>query len=176
LGVAENHRLDFEYVQASLRDVRLPMGLVVDSVKVEAEGVQLQTEPFVAKVRTPGTLEVFVGDQNLEAFLNQRQPGGLRNFVVRATHGQLEIQASMVKIIELRATAICTLRIVGGRQLWVDVQSVQIMGAGATSLVQSLLQNVNPVLDVEEFPIRASLDSVTIGEGGVILHGTVAPP
>jgi hypothetical protein len=174
--VPENHKLDVEFVQANFRDMTLPMGLRVDSVKITGEGVHIETEPFQASVRVPGSLEVFVGERSLADYLNKKAPGGLRNFSVQAGNGRLVIQASMVMILELRATAVCTLRIKDGRQLWVDLESVQVMGAGATNLVQTQLDKINPVLDVEEFPIRASLEQVTVADGGVILLGTVAPP
>ncbi len=174
--MAENQRVQVGYVQANLRDVTVPMGLTVDSIKITAEGLDVQTHPMEAKVSQPGNLEVFVGEKSLANFLNKKSPGGLRNFVVHAKEGKLHIQASMVMLLEIRATAICTLRIVDGQQLHVDLESVQIMGTGATNLVQSQIEKMNPVLDVGEFPVRASLDTVQVADGGIILLGKVAPP
>jgi hypothetical protein len=174
--VPENHIIDVGFVQASFRDLVLPMGLRVDTVNIAAEGLHFETEPFLASVRRPGTFEVFVGEASLGEFLNKKAPGNVRKFRVSAASGKLDVQASVIMLIELPATAICTLKIVDKRYLYVELESVNVMGAGATSLVQSQLEKINPVLDVEEFPVRASLDRVEIVEGGVKLIGTVAPP
>jgi hypothetical protein len=174
--VPENHIIDVGFVQANFRDLVLPMGLRVDSVKVSGEGLHFETEPFVASVQRPGTFEVFVGDAALSEFLNKKAPGNVKRFRVTSKNGKLDVQASVVMLIELPATAVCTLKIVDERYLYVELESVNVMGAGATSLVQSQLEKINPVLDVEEFPVRAALNRVDIVEGGVLLLGTVAPP
>jgi hypothetical protein len=152
------------------------MGLNVDSVKISAEGLQFETDPFVATVRQPGTFEVFVGDDSLCRFIEKKAPSNLRNIKVQSAQGRLNVRASVVMLIELPATGVCTLRIVNNRYLYVDLESVNVMGAGATSLVQSQIEKLNPILDVEEFPVRATLDQVDIVEGGVRILGTVAPP
>ncbi len=172
----ENHIIDVGHVSATFRDLVLPMGLRVDNVKVTGEGLHFETEPFQASVRQPGTFEVFVSEAALGEFLNKKAPGNVKKFRVTAVNGKLDVQASVVMLIELPATAICTLKIVDKRYLYVELESVNVMGAGATSLVQSQLEKINPILDVEEFPVRASLDHVEIVEGGVRLLGTVAPP
>ncbi|HSI72130.1 MAG TPA: LmeA family phospholipid-binding protein [Fimbriimonas sp.] len=172
----ENHIVDVGFIQANFRDLVLPMGLRVDTVKISADGLHFETEPFLATVKQPGTFEVFVSDASLSEFLNKKTPGNVKKFRVTSKNGKLDVQASVVMLIELPATAICTLRIVEQRYLYVDLESVNVMGAGATSLVQSQLEKINPVLDVEEFPVRASLNRVDIVEGGVLLLGTVAPP
>ena len=152
------------------------MGLRVDTVEVRADGLHFETEPFQASVQKPGTFEVFVGERSLADFLNKKAPGGIKNFVVDANPGKLNVNATVSMIIQLQAEAVCTLRIVDQRYLFVDLESVNVMGAGATSLVQSQLEKINPVLDVEEFPVRATLDEVHIVEGGIKMNGTVAPP
>jgi hypothetical protein len=174
--VPENHIIDVGSVEASFRDLVLPMGLRVDTVHIAAEGLHFETEPFIASVKQPGSFQVFVGEASLSEYLNKKAPGNVRKFRVTANNGKLDVQASVVMLIELPATAICTLKIVDKRYLYVELESVNVMGAGATSLVQSQLEKINPVLDVEEFPVRASLDRVEIVEGGVQLIGTVAPP
>jgi hypothetical protein len=175
-GVAENHQLDVGFVQANFKDLVLPMGLAVDSVKVAAEGLHIETSPFMATVAQPGTFEVFVGDRSLSAFIGRKSPGNLRNVEVTSSGGKLHVKGSVVMILELPASAVCNLRIVQNRYLYVELESVNVMGAGATSLVQSQLEKINPILDVDEFPVRASLERVDVVEGGVLLLGTVAPP
>jgi len=152
------------------------MGLNVDSVKLVIDKLHIESEPFSASVPHPGKLDVFVSHESLATFLNHKAPGGFRNFQVHSDGGQLIVSATMKMILEVKATATCTLRIAKGEQLFVDLQHVSIMGAGATQLVQSQLEKMNPVLDMCEFPIPAKIESVHIEAQGIRLHGHVSPP
>lgn len=174
--MSKSHQIEIGKLHAVLESVALHIGLVVDSITVDAQELWFQDHPFEARAGQPGSLEVFVGDENLAHFLNEKAPNNVRNFVLKSENGKLIVNASMQVLIELKAQAICTLRIVDRRYLYVDLERVNVLGAGATSLVQSQLDKLNPVLDVEDFPVRATLDEVQIVPGGVRLLGTVAPP
>ena len=78
-------------------------------------------------------------------------------------------------VFDVPAKAVCTLRIVDGQKLFVDLESVEILGAGAKNLVQSQLDKINPVLDADSFPISATLTEVTTDAGVVTVRGTAAP-
>ena len=99
----------------------------------------------------------------------------MHDFSVRAEDGKLHVRAKKTLLVELKVTAVATLRIVGGKQMWIDVESVDVMGAGAKNLVQSQIAKINPVLDAADLPLDATLESVEVGEGKVVLHGTVSP-
>jgi hypothetical protein len=174
--VPENHKIDVGLVQANFKDLVLPMGLKVDTVKISGEGLHIETEPFAATMKLPGAFEVFVGEASLAQFINKKSPGNMRNITVEAKGGKLHVKGSIVMILEIPASAICTLRIVENRYLFVDLESVNVLGAGATNLVQSQLDKLNPIMDVDDFPVRATMDQVEVVEGGVLLLGTVAPP
>jgi hypothetical protein len=168
--------LEVGSIAATLKGLNLPVGLRIDEMHIEAEGLQLQTDPFAASLTTPGTFEVFVGDTSLANFVARKTPPNLRILSVNGKGGQLLVNAAVTMILELPASAVCTLRLVDKRFLYVDLVSVNVMGAGATGLVQAQLEKINPVLDANDFPVRATLEAVEIVDGGVKLSGTVAPP
>ena len=168
-------KIDVDEFTVHLRNVSLPMGLRVDDVRLAGRGLHLEKEPFVISVPEPGRLEVFVSDASLAAFLEGQAPAGLKNFKIQARDGLLHVQAVKTVLVDLKANAVCSLRIEERRKLMVVLESVDVAGAGVKNLIQSQLDKVNPIFDVAEFPIKATLESVTVDDGGVILLGTVAP-
>lgn len=159
----------------SVKDVLLPMGLNVASVEVQGFGATLDSKPFAMTLPQPGTMEAHVGEADLAAFLEKQAPGGMHEFSVQAEGGKLHVRAKKTLLVDLKVTAVASLRIVDGKEMWIDVESVDVMGAGAKNLVQSQIAKINPVLDANDLPVDATLDSVEVGDGRVVLRGTVSP-
>ncbi len=162
-------------LEAHLKGVVLPMGLRLDTLDLWGEGLRLQKTPFHIAATQPGRLEATVSESALAAFLESQSPGGLRNFVVRVGDERVHIQATKTMFIEVRANAVCRLRIDEGKRLFVDLESVEAMGMNPTALVQGQLDRINPVLDVRDLPVAAHLTSVQATGGKVLLKGTVDP-
>jgi len=162
-------------VTASFCNVRLPIGLVLDRIEIEGQDAELHTDPLHLELPEPGNVRVFVGAESLEKYLNEQAPGGLRDFQVRLVPGAIEVQATARVIVELRATATCKLRIEHGRELHVELMSVDVLGGSAKSLVESQLDKINPILDAREYPVQLELHSVEITSEAVIVTGTLAP-
>lgn len=163
-------------VDVNLRGLILPMGLRVDSVKLSGDGLQISYSPFKASSKEPANLEVFVSEQDLSSFLNNMPNLGLKNISVEAKDGTLHIRATKTVLIDVKAYAVCSLRIQNSSKLFIDLESVEILGVGPKHLIQSQLDKINPIVDVEDFPIQATLDSVEISNGGIILRGRAEPP
>lgn len=155
--------------------VVLPIGLRVETVKLTGSELRCAFEPFAAEAPQPGRIEIFVSESDLAEFLNRTSPAGLKNASVEARDGRLRITATKTVLIDVRAFATCNLRVVDGRRLFVDLETIDIMGAGPKQLIQAQLDRINPILDVSQFPFGASIDSVTIGDGRVLLEGRVTP-
>jgi len=75
----------------------------------------------------------------------------------------------------MKASAICTLRIQEGEALYVDLESVDVLGVGAKNLVQNQLDKINPVIRMSDLPIEAALTDWVIEDGKLILEGDVHP-
>ncbi len=148
------------------------MGLVINAITLTASNVHLDKEPFSIKAEKPGELEALVFGPNLAAFLNKQAPSGLKDFKVELRDGKIFVQAS---VMIMKASAVCTLRIQDGSALYVDLESVDVLGVGAKSMVQSQLDKINPVIDVKDLPIEATLTSFEITEGKLTIRGTILP-
>lgn len=168
-------KLDVGEFSAQLKNVSLPMGLKVDEVRLTGQGLHLERKPFVLTVAEAGVMDVFVSEASLAAFLEEKSPAGLRKFQVRAKEGKLYVDAVKTVLVDLKATAVCELRIEEGARLMVDILSVDVAGAGIKNLLQAQLDKINPIIDASDFPFPVVLESVK-AEDGVILTGKVSPP
>jgi hypothetical protein len=171
-----SERLEVATLDAELGGVVLPMGLRLDRATIRGRGLHLNKDPFSIELGQPGELEVRVKEDALAEFLEQKAPAGLRDFEVQLREGRIYVKASIRMILEVRGLAICRLKIEEGRRLLVELESVDVMGVGAKNLLQAQLDQVNPVLDTDDLPLRATLTSVDVEEGEVVLRGEVLPP
>lgn len=160
------------HVEVVLQNVALPMGLVINGVTLTASQVHLEKDPFSVQVPEPGALEAMILAPNLAEFLNQQAPGGLKDFRVELRDGKIHVQAS---IMIMKALAVCSLRIHEESQLFIDLESVDVMGVGAKNMVQNQLDKINPVLDAADLPIKASLTGYEISDGRLIIRGQLTP-
>lgn len=171
----KNRTLEIGAFDAVLNNLMLPMGLSVQTVKLSGQRLKCSYDPFAAHAEEPGRLEVFVSEKDLADFLNKMSPAGLKNVTVEAKGGTLHIHATKTVLIEVKAYATCSLRIVESRRLFVDLESIDVMGAGPKQLIQSQLDKINPVLDTADFPVKATLDTVEVSQGGIRLFGRISP-
>ena len=168
-------RLELGSLNARLERLKLPMGLVLDRVDISGENVHLEGDPFKIELEKPGALEVVVSEKSLEAFLNEKAPGGLSGFEATLVNDKIYIQANMQMILTIRAAAVCTLRVEGGKQLFVDLESVDVLGVGAKNLVQKQLDSLNPILDASDLPLDATITSAKVAKGEIVVRGEVEP-
>lgn len=131
----------------------------------------MEQDPFALKMQQPGEIEAKVSGAAVAEFLDKKAPGGLRDFQVNVKDGQLFINATAKMIFDVKAGAVCKLRIVDARQIFVDLVSVDVMGVGAKNLVQQQLDQVNPILDVAQFPLDVELQSVEANDGFITVKG-----
>lgn len=161
--------------EARFYNLKTHIGLVLAEARVKGVNTIITRTPLKVEMLEPGQIEAHINEEGLKVFLDEQAPGGLQNFEVELTDGKIKLLATMTMIIPIRAAAVCTLRIVDGRQIFVDLESVDVFGVGATGLVEGHLQKVNPVLDVSELPLDIKLESLEIKEGLIVLHGKAKP-
>lgn len=161
--------------EATFRNLKTPMGLVIDEARLACVNTVVRTDPFKVEMLEPGTIEAKIGEQALAVFLEQKAPGGMRGFEIELKDGKVYVQASITMIIPMRVSAVCTLRIEGERQVFVDLASVDVMGVGATGLVEGHIAKINPVLDVADLPIDVRLKTIEVVDGKVVVKGEAKP-
>ncbi len=152
------------------------MGLVVDEIQVDGLTTTIAVDPIGVQMETPGNLVAHVAALDLASFLDLKSPGGLRDFAVAIREGNVYVEATARVIVEMRAKVTCTLRIEEGKRLFVDLQSVDVLGMGGMkNLVQGHLDQINPVLDVEDLPLAVVLDEVIADHDRITLKGKAGP-
>lgn len=162
---------------ALLTGVELPIGLVLDVVEVAGEGLEIDGEPFAIRLAQPGSIRVRVGEAGLAQFLSAKAPGGLKNFRVTLTDGEIRVRATATILFPIEVAANCVLRIEEGSRLYVDLKRMDsVGGAGIAAIVQRQLDSINPIFDVSDLPLAVELQTVEIAEGILELTGAASPP
>lgn len=161
---------------ASFENVMLPMGMMLNHVIIQGTTGVITTDPFHIQLSSLGTIEAHVSEQSLAAFLEKQAPGGMRDVSISAQNGRISLNATIkMMLFDIKAEAVCTLRIIDGKQLFIILRSVEMAGVGAKSLAEQQIEKINPVLDVSDLPLTIVLRDVKIEGGEVILYGTASP-
>ncbi|MBX3111657.1 MAG: LmeA family phospholipid-binding protein [Fimbriimonadaceae bacterium] len=168
-------KLEFERMEARFDGILLHVGLRVDSFTLSSDAATVSWPPFALTADGAARARVEVSEGSVAKFLDAKTPASLQAFKVKCTGGKVVCEASVKMVVEISAKATCTLRIEGGRQVYVDVESVDVMGGPAKKLIEAQLAKINPILDASEFPMRVDLDSVTVDKGSIVVTGTVRP-
>ncbi len=159
-------------IDATLRDLRLPVGLVLDYVKLDADGAAVRIDPVGISLKRAALVEVGIGERSLQAFLNLKAPGGLEDFRVHIRGGKVHVEAIKRVLVAVPARAVCSLRVVDETKLYVDVEDVQMLGAGVKDMVQGQLDQMNPIVDLAQLPVKAMIKEIVVDDGQVTLRGT----
>ena len=75
-------------LEAVARQVRLPIGLMLDSVTLVSGPGSVRFEPFEIGLTEEAKVEIVIGEASLQAFLTHLAPGGLEGFRVRLAGGK----------------------------------------------------------------------------------------
>lgn len=165
--------LQVKTLEATLTAVVLPFGLTLDRVTVHGQGIHLDSDPFEFSLKKPGKLEVVVSTASVSAFLNLNAPSAIKDFDVAIDEGRLLVKASAKIVVTIKVVAECSLEIVDKRQLFVRLKSVGKLGSAVHKLVQKQLDEINPVLDVKDLPLSASLEAIKLEHGNITVTGTI---
>lgn len=161
---------DVGSLAATLTDVFLPFGLTLDRLELTGDGLHVEKDPFDLTMSKPGGLVAIVSESSIKGFLDKKAPPSLSGFSISIKDGKMTVIAIARIFMPIRVAAVCTLEIVAKRQLFVRLQAVGL-GEPVRKMVQAQLDQINPVLDVNHFPVAAELDSVTVDAGVVRLEG-----
>jgi hypothetical protein len=167
-------RIEFDYLSAMMQGVVLPQGPKLDQLIISSPAAEISLKPFELKLEQAAEVEARVSEASLAEFLDDMAPAGLYGFEAKCADGQIKIRAKAKFIVEIPVEAVCTLRIEGGRNLHVDLVSVNVLGGGATSLVEEQIKKVNPILKGEDIPFDFEMDTVEITDGMVVIKGRAA--
>ncbi|MBS1724690.1 MAG: LmeA family phospholipid-binding protein [Armatimonadetes bacterium] len=164
------HGMQIKSLAALGLELTLPNGLTLDRVEIETGEASGTFPPFHLKLDKPLDFKVWVSAESVATFLEKKGIGGLKDVRVTCEGGKVSVEASARVIVEVRATAVCTLRIVEGTKLFVDLESVSV--PIAKNIIEGQLAKSNPILDLEEFEFDLQMISVEVADGHVQIHGT----
>lgn len=162
-------------LDATLRDVRLPMGLVVDEVLLNLGRADLHDDPWKLTADQPGRIRATIGEHSIQSFLESRAPAGLSNFEVTIADGVVYVKASARVVIEIRAMATCRLEVAEGVRLNVKLVALD-PGGPIKGMVEGKIEELNPLLDASQLPLPCRIESVEARDGRIVLAGTLSPP
>lgn len=172
--MADSANVTVGALSATLNQVRLPMGLMVSEVVVSASQAEIASDPFNVSLADWGSVTAVVTAPDLAAFLNEKAPGGLRDFSVTIEEGFVRVGATAKVIVDIRAVVVCTLAILDGRKLFVRLEEVEGLSM-AKGMVQSQLDQINPVVDVNDLPLDIVLERVVAESQSITLYGRARP-
>lgn len=158
-----------------LNDLVTPVGLTIAAVVLRGEGARFQTEPFAYEMDGEADLEALIHESALEAFVKKKAPDNIEDIWVSLVPEKVYVRAVVRMILPVTANAVCTLRIENGKQVFVDLESVEVLGAGVKGLVQKQLDAINPVLDLAELPLDVRLTQIRIEDEKLIAVGKASP-
>lgn len=162
--------------EIAFQDFMTPVGLVVSAVRLWGDGAALQTEPFTYTLQNDARVQALIHQASLEAFIKTNLPDNMSDVSVTLKPGKVVVKGKVKVILPVGVTATCTLRVVEGTKVYVDLETVEMLGAGVKTLVQKQIDAINPVLDTADWPVDVNLDEVRVEKGRVVAEGTVVPP
>lgn len=152
--------------------LKVPAGLTIDSVELSVGQVDVDTEPFALRHGQPGRFEARLGEGSIHAFLSERLPSAIRQIEVEVNDSGLVVRAIAKVLFEIRAVAVCGLRIEDSKRLHVELASVE-PGGPVRGLIEGQLREANPVFDADHLPVPVRLESVAYQAGEIVIFGTV---
>lgn len=164
-------KLQLQTFRAEMNRVVIPDAPVVDRFTVDAGASEVTGEPFAISLSRPARAQATVLAADLASFLEAKAPGGLKGFQVEISGGQIQIAASVKVIFDIPVKAACRLEIVREKELHVRLESVDVAGGAAKSLVESQIEKQNPILNASDLPFPLRLTRVDHDGGQITIHG-----
>lgn len=153
----------------SAHDLTLPTGINIDSIDVECQDLALGG-PQIARLHHPAHATARISASSIQKFLESVAPGGLKGFEVGAESGQLIVSATGRVIVPIRVTVVADLLVDEQR---VSVRVISVEPTAARAIVESQIDQLNPILDASNFPLKITISEVRIEGGCVLIVGTV---
>lgn len=165
-------QIEFDHLAAMLQGVVLPEGPKIDRLIISSPSAQIKVKPFTLDLKEAADVTAEVGEANLAAYLGKILPGNMSGVKVECADGKVTVRAKAKFIVDIPVEAVCTLRLVEGRQLFVDLQSVNVLGGGAaTGMVEDQIRKANPILSSSDLPFDLEMESVVVANGQVEIKG-----
>jgi hypothetical protein len=165
-----------ERFELVLQGLSTPVGLQISALRVFGSEAAIQPDPFSYSLPEPAKFEALILEPTLEAFVRTKLPDNFENANLKLEPGRIVVRATVRVILPVAATAVCSLRVEEEKRLFVQLDSVEMLGAGVKGLVQKQIDAINPILDAAEWPLDLRIAEVRIEQERIVATGWVSPP
>ncbi|MFQ3587969.1 MAG: LmeA family phospholipid-binding protein [Fimbriimonadaceae bacterium] len=165
-----------ERLHIELGRMVLPVGLVLDSVRVDAGSARLATDPVSLVLDHPARYQTAISEASVVEFVAPRLPDNLREATLSLLPGEILVTGKFRLLVEIPFRASLALVVVEQRQLRLDVRSIDVLGTGPAQMVQKRLDAINPVFDVADVPFPMTIEEALVDSGVLVLRGELRPP
>ena len=161
-------------LRVALNGLVLPNGLRVHKLDVRMPQIAAEIDPFLLPEGTLADVELVVRAEDIESFLNARNPSGLSNFSVKIEAGALTILAAMRVIVPVQVGARGHLIFENGKLFFV-LERAEVAGAKAPDgLVREHIEKVNPLIDLSGLPISNRMKSMDMDNNEVRITAEIS--
>lgn len=147
----------------SLGMLKLPMGLTLDNVELVAQDVSASVPIKTVDHPQPAQVTVTVSKESLADYLAGKMPAQFRNLTVEIGTDQIVLLGQVNFVVNIPARVVVQLAISKGTELHVALLDVE--PSLARSVVESQLQNQNPILKASDLPVELEFTSVEYQPG-----------
>ncbi len=170
------NRAELASLQIGAVQITLPIGLVVDMFELKSGAIRANLNPFHLHLEHAAEFVARVTALQIAEFLEKKHKGGIREYQVQIQDGKLFVSGKIKMVVDMKVSAVCTLRIENSNKLFVDLISLSIPGNLAKAKVQKELEKANPLLDLDEIFPTAELSSLSLENDFVEIYGTIDVP
>lgn len=147
-----------------------PIGLLIDEANLTGGPLTIDTDEL-RQSEGEVKFEAIIKNKSIAVFLEKLQPGGLHSFEVDIQEDGIHINAIKTVLLPIQATAHAILKLDSPESVSVELLSAEALGAGLKNMVANQLEQINPVVKSDMFPIPIEFKEIIHEEGQVRVLG-----
>ncbi len=163
-------------VKVEIQNLTLENGLLIDNVTLT--GKNLEYDPISQRINVPepGKLVAQLSAASVYRFLETNPPENVKDLDVMLGEGVIVVTAKVQSLISVGIEATGKLVAANGAMIEFLPTSVRVAGFGAPSrLVESVLSQINPLLDLSDLPIPITVTSIEVRPDGITIAADAGP-
>lgn len=153
--------------------IRLPDGLALDRLEIEAADASIELETRTPSLPGGAAARAFLSAAGLQFAIQDRLPALISDLQISLEPGAIIMDCRVKFVFEIPIRARFGLRIVDASKLNIFLIDVD-KGGPVPGLLSGQLDQVNPVFNATDLPVPFSLHAVEIGNDFVVVQGQLA--
>lgn len=157
-------------VAATLTNVKLSNGLVISEIALEVDEFSLASGSFKPHSPKTGRVVATLTEPHIAEFLDTTLPSAVKKVDVQLIGGRIQVAALAKVVFDIKALALMHIEIVDGKQLHVILEDADPFPA--RGLIESQIENANPIFDAADLPFAVTIERTEIEAGQLRAFGT----